>query len=213
MLSVIRKSFHACPPVPSKFQKDGDYIPKDLEKLLSFVMNMASAHQSEIRLIGSIGQDICRAATRGQWKLPKHIFLCRTLCHLFRCKELTTLMNKFGHWESYSFSLEVETVIAETLEETSSLLSGQILRNPSVPFVFHSDFDNFDQFVNDLSGAGSVHTCKWDHVAGILRKLAHLAMQVESSRIFQVKREQNKAIWILTLFQGNQTVVSPTEKV
>ena len=27
-----------------------------------------------------------------------------------------------------------------------------------MPSVFHSDFDNFDQFVNDLSGAGSMHT-------------------------------------------------------
>ena len=119
---------------------------------------MANAHQSEIRLIGSIGQDICRATTRGQWKLPKHIFLCITLRHLFRSKDLTTLMNRFGHCESYSFSLEVETVIAKALEETSSLLSSQIVRNPSVPYVFHSDCDNFDQFVNELTGAGSVHT-------------------------------------------------------
>ena len=117
---------------------------------------MASAHQSEICLIGSIGQDICRAATRGQWKLPKHIFLCMTLHHLFRSKELTTLMNRFGHCES--FSLEVETAIAKALKETSSLLSSQIVCNPTVPYVFHSDFDNFDQFVNDLSGTGSVHT-------------------------------------------------------
>ena len=67
-------------------------------------------------------------------------------------------MNRFGHCESYSFSLEVETVIAKALKETSSLLSSQIVRNPSIPYVFHPDFDNFDQFVNDLSGAGSVHT-------------------------------------------------------
>ena len=147
---------------------------------------MASAHQSEIRLIGSIGQDICRAATRGQWKLPKHIFLCMPLRHLFRSKELTTLMNRFGHCESYSLSLDIETVIAKTLEDTSSLLSSQIVLNPSVPCVFHSDFDNFDQFVNDLSGDGPVHTCKWHHVAGILRRLARLAVQLESSPIFQV---------------------------
>ena len=84
------------PPLPSKFQNAGDYISEDLKKLLGFVMfglNMASAYQSEIRLIGSIGQDICRAATRGQWKLPKHTFLCMTLRHLFRSKELATLTN------------------------------------------------------------------------------------------------------------------------
>ena len=32
------------------------------------------------------------------------------------------------------------------------------MRNPSVPYAFYSDFDNFDQFVNDFTGAGSVHT-------------------------------------------------------
>ena len=81
-----------------------------------------------------------------------------TLRHLLRSKELTTLINRFGHCESYSFSLEVETAITKALEETLSLLSNQIVRNPAVPSVFHSDSDNFDQFVNDLSGAGSVHT-------------------------------------------------------
>jgi hypothetical protein len=34
-------------------------------------------------------------------------------------------------------------------------LSPQIVRNPNVPFIFHSDFD---QLLNDLCGMGSVHT-------------------------------------------------------
>ena len=96
---------------------------------------MAGAHQSEIRLIGSIGQDICRSATRGQWKLPKHMFLCMTLRHLFRSKEFTTLMNRFGHCESYSFSLEAETPIVKALEESCSLLSSQIVCNPSILII------------------------------------------------------------------------------
>ena len=44
------------------------------------------------------------------------------------------------------------------LEEASSVLTPQIVPNPSGPSLFHSDFDNFDQYVNDLSGSGSVHT-------------------------------------------------------
>ena len=102
-----------------------------------FDSNMAGSHQSEIRLIGSSGQDICRAATRGhdQWKLPKHIFLCMTLRHLFRSKELTVLMNRFGHCESYSSSLEAETAIVKAIEENSSILSSQIVRNPSILII------------------------------------------------------------------------------
>ena len=67
-------------------------------------------------------------------------------------------MNKLGHAESYSFSLELETALAVALEEASTLLTPQIIKNPTGPSIFHSDFDNFDQFVNDLSGSGSIHT-------------------------------------------------------
>ena len=46
-----------------------------------------------------IFQDICRAATTGEWKLPKHMLLCLTLRHLFRSEQLISLMNKLGYWE------------------------------------------------------------------------------------------------------------------
>ena len=38
------------------------------------------------------------------------------------------------------------------------MLSPQIIRNPSCQSLFRSDFDNFDKFVNELTGSGSVHT-------------------------------------------------------
>jgi hypothetical protein len=34
----------------------------------------------------------------------------------------------------------------------------QIIRNPNVPFIFHSDFDIFHQLLNDLCRMASVHT-------------------------------------------------------
>ena len=110
------------------------------------------------RLISSFGQDICRAVTNAEWKLPKHILLCMTLRHLFRSKELITLLNRFGHCENHSFSLELETMIANAVNASSSLITNQIIRNPIGPTVFHSQFDNYDQLINDLSGKGSVHT-------------------------------------------------------
>ena len=110
-------------------------------------------------LVSSIGQDLCRAANKGQWKLPKHILVCITLRHYFWSANLSILMNKLGHSESYSFSLELETAFAEALEEAHTILTLQIIRNPHCPSLFRSDFDNFDQFVKDLSGAGSIHIC------------------------------------------------------
>ena len=77
---------------------------------------------------------------------------------MFRSEQLITLLNRLGHSENYSFSLELETAIAHAAEEACSVLSDQIVRDPTTPAVFHSDFDNFDQLINDLTGMGSVHT-------------------------------------------------------
>ena len=49
--------------------------------------------------------------------------------------------------------------LAGGLEEAHTIPTLQIIRNPHRSLLFHSDFDNFDQFVNDFSGAGLIHTC------------------------------------------------------
>ena len=67
-------------------------------------------------------------------------------------------MNRFGHCENYSFSLELETAIAQATEEVHTLLSTQIVQNQSFSAVFHSEFDNFDQLLNNLTGMSSIHT-------------------------------------------------------
>ena len=148
------------PPTPKDLENSDGIIPPQLEKFLSYVVTgkptavTSRAH----RLVHSIGQDMCRAATNGEWKLPKHLLICMTMRHLFRSEQLVTLLNRMGHSESYSFSLELETAIAQAVEKTSSFLSTQIVRDPDAPSVFHSEFDNFDQLLNDLTGMGSIHT-------------------------------------------------------
>ena len=52
----------------------------------------------------------------------------------------------------------LETSIAKALEQTSLLLTPQIVREPDVPSIFHSELDNFEQLVNTMSGTDSVHT-------------------------------------------------------
>jgi hypothetical protein len=148
------------PPTAHQLVAMGDVTPSHLKTFLSIMISGKECTDSGKinRLVYSIGQDICRAATNGKWKLPKHILICLTLRHLFRSAELTTLINRLGHSESYSFSLELETALAIALQKSSSLLSTQIIRNPNVPSLFHSDFDNFDQLVNCLTGSGSIHT-------------------------------------------------------
>ena len=106
----------------------------------------------------SIGQDICRAATCGEWKLPKHILLSMTLRHLYRSEQLVTILNRMGHCENYFYTLEMETGLAKAITKTSTLLSTQIVRAPESKSVFHSEFDNFDQLLNSITGNDSVHT-------------------------------------------------------
>ena len=96
----------------------------------------------------------CRSVTNGIWKLPKHILLCMTLRHMFRSAELITLISRPGHSENYSYSLELETALATMVQQSSNMLTSQIIRNPAGNSLFHSDFDNFDKF----TATGSVHT-------------------------------------------------------
>ena len=136
-------------------------IPSQLKmfliSLLSQDRNDREPSKRVLRLVNSIGQNLFRAVTNGKWKMPKHVLLGMTLRHLFRSAELIRLLNRLGQCENYSFLLELETAIAQAVENTSSLLSVSIIRNPACPFLFHSDFINFDEFINDLPGAGSVH--------------------------------------------------------
>ena len=129
-------------------------LPEDLEKLLRVLLtggNNVNVSNRTNRLVESIGQDLCRAVTNGEWKLPKHILLCVTLRRMFRSAEL---INRFGHSENYSFAIELETALATAMQQSSNLLTTQIVRTPAGQSTFHSDFDNFDQ----LTATGSVHT-------------------------------------------------------
>ena len=101
-------------------------VPEDLQRFLHNLIcgqNTVQPSEGTYRLESSIGQDICRAATRARWKLPKHILVCMTLRHLFRSAKLSTLINKLGHAESYSFSLELETTLATALDDASGILT------------------------------------------------------------------------------------------
>lgn len=90
-------------------------VPENLQRFLNFVLaGQGEANekcQKTKRLVLSIGQDICRAATAGQWKLPKHILLCTTIRHLYRSRQLTTILHHLGHCENYDFGIELETAL------------------------------------------------------------------------------------------------------
>ena len=145
------------PPTARDLEDQDGILPSDLKKFLSIVITGEDSESNSTkvnRLVLSFGQDLCRAVTNGQWKLPKHILLCMTLRHMFRSAELITLISRLGHSESYSYSLELETALAIMVQQSSNMLTSQIIRNPTGSSLFHSDFDNFDK----VTATGSVHT-------------------------------------------------------
>ena len=124
-----------------------DLLPT-LNELLSYtIFNEAYEHEitsKKSRLISSIVQNTCHAAKQGKWKLPKHAGPGMAVIHLFRSKELMTFLNRFRHFENYSFIVGLEIAIANQLEKISSLITNEIVKNPTSPDLFHSDFDNFE---------------------------------------------------------------------
>ena len=188
------------PPLPNDLQDPE--MPDALTKLLSFIIcgKEISSNSHTNRIVQSIAQDICRASTNGTWKLPKHVLLVMCLRHLFRSKSLITLLNRFGHCESYDFSLELETALAEAVESSSPLLSSTIIKNPASNVVFHSEFDNFDKLLNNLTGKDSIHTAH-----GImLQELHHPSAEEKNATILKPKVRTKKKV-----FHGREAVPLP----
>ena len=107
-------------------------------------MNMTLLKKKS-RIISSIGQDNCYAASQTKWKLPKHVGLGMTAKRLFRREELMIIVG-------------LKTTVANQLEKRSSLITNEIVTNPTIPALFHSGFNNFDQYINDVKGVGPIHT-------------------------------------------------------
>ena len=77
--------------------------------------------------------------------------------HLYRSKQLTTILNHLYHCESYSFGIQLETAMAKALEETSTYLTPQIV-NGDCNEVFHSEWDNLNNILTNVTGSNVVNS-------------------------------------------------------
>ena len=135
-------------------------LPPYLVRFLSIVMvgkDDLEMSEKMKRLVFSIGQDLCRAVSEGKWKLPKHMLLCMTVRHLFRSKQLTTILHRLGHSESYDFGLELETALAKALDEVSTYLTPQIVTGEG-NIVFHCEWDNLNKTTTSVHGSNIVNS-------------------------------------------------------
>ena len=62
-----------------------------------------------------------------------------------------------GHCESYQSGLEVETSLAEALDNTSTHLTAHIVIGDS-NLVFHSEWDNLNKITTNLKGSNVVNS-------------------------------------------------------
>lgn len=167
-------------------------LPGDLIRFLNLLIaGKEDIHDDKTpgktrRWIPSIGQDICRAVSDGAWKLPKHILLCMTIRHLYRSKQLTTILNRLGHSESYDFALEVETALAEAIDKTSSYLTPQIVKGES-NVVFHSEWDNLNKTTTNVHGTNIVNSA-----GGIMVQEVKAEYQNSNSRTLALVEKKQK---------------------
>ena len=106
------------------------------------------------RLVDSLAQDICYAATRGEWIMPEHLLLSMTVRHLTTgSAELITLLNVFGHCQSYTRNSNVQLKFNKRFSTSPS---------PNIAFqnnsVIHFCWDDFDSNEKTPSGTGTTHS-------------------------------------------------------
>ena len=122
ILTAFRKSKEmAWPPTLGDIkQMASEPVLEELELFLCLVfsVNEPEVVQDEKtkRFVYSIGQDICRTVSLKRLKLANQILIGTTIRHLYRSKQLTTILNRFCHCESYSFGIKLETTMAKALE-------------------------------------------------------------------------------------------------
>ena len=163
---IILQAFKESKDLPWPFTADDmelnpeKLLPPDLIRFLSLVIAGQEDTERSIkteRLVSSIGQDLCRAVSEGQWKLPKHVLVCVTVRHLFRSKQLNLILNRLGHSESYEFGLELETAQAKALDEASTHLTPQIVTGEGNS-VFHCEWDNLNKTTTNVHGSSIVNS-------------------------------------------------------
>ena len=136
-------------------------LPEELERPFNLIFsgNKPNTEKCERikRFVYSISQDVCRAVSQGRWKLSKHIFLCVTLRHLYRGMQLTRILNRLCHCESYSFGLELETAMAKVIDEGDTYLTPLIVTGKG-NLVFHSEWDKLNKMLTNVTGPNAVNS-------------------------------------------------------
>ncbi|KAK3776113.1 hypothetical protein RRG08_046780 [Elysia crispata] len=148
------------PPSADYLLSDQIQVPAMLTKFLrSLLSKRASASTGSIRcdrLVQSIGQDTCYNVTCGQWKLPKQLLLGMTVRHITGSAQLINILNHFGHCNSHSTLLELETAMCDAVVQSPTNIPAGVVKDENIVTQFC--WDNFDMNEETPSGAGTTHS-------------------------------------------------------
>uniref|UniRef100_UPI00358DFCB3 uncharacterized protein isoform X1 n=2 Tax=Myxine glutinosa TaxID=7769 RepID=UPI00358DFCB3 len=135
----------------------GEAVPPDLVttffKVLYGGPNLSN-HSLEVKQhADSSSQDALFIVRKGQVKPQKHLALGMSIKSLTGSRKLLAVLNRFGHSINYHCAEELETEIAQSQHESSSVcLEGT---KPNLPTGLA--FDNYDELACTLSGADTLH--------------------------------------------------------
>ena len=120
------------PPSAAQLLDQSCTLPHSVMSFMSRVINgkpLTEASTKTSRLAKSFTEDICCAVTTGMWKLPKQIGLVLgvSLHHLTGRADILTILNRFGHCSLYPMILELETAMANQVQQQSSVIPSCIL--------------------------------------------------------------------------------------
>ena len=161
---VIKESRLESEPMPwppsAAWLLSGERRPPDI--LLTFLIYIiigkpvkhASGRSQRYGL--SFAEDLCYAVTNGDWVMPKHLTLPMTVRHLTGSAEVITILNRYGHGQSYTRTLELETAMCNSVTSSDSVLPRSISRDNNA--VLHLCYDNFDLDEETPSGSGTTHS-------------------------------------------------------
>jgi len=147
------------PPSAAQLLDQSCTLPHSVMNFMSRVISgkpLTEASTKTSRLAKSFTEDLCCAVTNGMWKLPKQIMLGVSLHHLTGRADILTILNRFGHCSSYPMILELETAMANQVQQQSSVIPSYISQTGNK--VCHLCWDNFDINEETPSGAGTTHT-------------------------------------------------------
>ena len=103
--------------------------PSFLQQFLSLLVSGSSKDKLSVkflRFVNLCSQDISYATTNGQCEMPKHILLAMAVYHLTGSAQIVTMLDRFGHCQSYSRTLELETAMCNSVTVRSSFLPANI---------------------------------------------------------------------------------------